>query len=103
MASADTGFRCLRVFFIKLFLLPRCFPQGNQVVVLSLRILSHFKDDGVKPVSNPPDGTVLLRPVRTLIQVIWVREDLLRRFEANSTPGTFPQPLALSLIEMKSH
>ena len=73
------------------------------MVVLSLRILSHFKDDGVKPVSNPPNGTVLLRPVRTLIQIIWVREDLLRLFEADSTPGTFPQPLALPLIKMKSH
>src|SRR5437879_7889470 len=36
IVSAATGFFRLRVLFIKLLLLLGCFPQGHEVVVLSL-------------------------------------------------------------------
>src|ERR1700674_2323334 len=47
MASADTGFRGLRVFCIKLLLLFSGPPERHEVVVLSLFVLAHFEDDGV--------------------------------------------------------
>src|ERR1035441_413811 len=98
MASADTGFLCLRVFFIKLLLLPGCLPESHQVAVLSLRVFPHLKDDCVKPASDPPNDTVLFRHVRTLIEVIRMRKDLLHLFEADSAPGIRPQPLAFPQI-----
>src|ERR1017187_54324 len=103
MASADTGFLCLRVFFIKLLLLPGCLPESHEVDVLSLCVFPHLKDDCVEPVSNPPNGTVLFRHVRTLIEVIRMRKDLLHLFQADSAPGIRPQPPAFPLLNMQSH
>src|SRR6266851_5336805 len=45
MASADTGFRRLRVFFIELLLLLRGLPESHKVVVLSIFVLPHFEND----------------------------------------------------------
>src|ERR1039458_485284 len=59
MVSADTGFVCLRVFFIKPLLLPGCLPESRQVTILSLCVFAHLEDDCVKPVPNPPNSTLL--------------------------------------------
>src|SRR5271163_2281321 len=75
--SADTGFFDLRMLLIKFLLLPGCFPESYEVVVLSRLVLPHLKNDGVEPLSDPADGAVLLRQVRPLIEVIRPEENLL--------------------------
>jgi hypothetical protein len=54
IASADTGFRRLRVFSIKLSLLLGGLPEGHKVVVLSLFVLTHFENDGVQLLPAQP-------------------------------------------------
>src|ERR1022692_1820439 len=63
MVSADTGFRGLRVLFIKLLLLRGSFPESHEVVIVSFLVLPHFKNDGVQLFSDPTDRAVLLRPI----------------------------------------
>src|ERR1035437_5348191 len=55
MASADTGFRRLRVFCIKLLLLLGGLPESHEVVVLSFFILPHFEYHGVQLLPPPAD------------------------------------------------
>src|SRR3984893_13671937 len=55
IASADTGFRRLRVFSIKLLLLLGGLPEGHKVVVFSLFVLTHFENDGAQPLPHPAD------------------------------------------------
>src|ERR1700737_2806146 len=85
MASADTGFRGLRVFSIKLLLLLGCLPESHKVVVLSFFVLPHFENDGVQLLPHPADRPVLFAKIRALIKVVWVRKDLLRLFESDTS------------------
>src|ERR1700719_627566 len=59
MASADTGFRRLRVFSIKLLLLLGGLPERHEVVVLSVFVLPHFENDSVQLLPHPADRPVL--------------------------------------------
>src|ERR1700730_1878422 len=85
MVSADTGFRDLRVFFIKLVLLLGGLPGRYEVVVLSFFVLPHFENDGVQLLPHPADRPVLFGQIRALVKVVWVREDLLRLFESDAS------------------
>src|ERR1700722_3257882 len=103
MASAGKGFCGLRVLLIKSLLLSGGFPQSHEAVVLSFVVLSHLKNDGVQPLAHPPDGPILLRPIRAAIEVVGVRKNLFYLFESDASLRVRPQPLALALIELKSH
>src|ERR1700687_4178206 len=59
MASADTGFRRLRVFCIKLLLLLVGLPERDEVVKLSFLVLPHFENDGIQLLPHPADRPVL--------------------------------------------
>src|ERR1700677_4878062 len=85
MVSADTGFRRLRVFFIKLLLLLGGLPESHKVVVFSLFVLSHFKNDGIQLFLHPTDCPILLGQMRALVKIVWVRENLLRLFESDTS------------------
>ena len=85
MASAGTGFRGLRVFFIKIVLLFGRFPESDKVVTLSFLVLPHLKNDGVQMLSDPTDRPVLLGPIRALVKVVWVRENFLRLFKSDAS------------------
>src|SRR4029077_17027450 len=74
MASADTGFRRLRVFSIKLLLLLGGLPESHKVVVLSFFVLPHFENDRVQLLPHPADCPVLFGQIRALVKVVWVRE-----------------------------
>src|ERR1017187_5909975 len=84
MASADTGFRRLRVFSIKLLLLLCGLPESDEVVILSFFVFPHFENDGVQLLSHPADRPVLFGKIRALVEVVWVREDLLHLFESDA-------------------
>src|SRR5208282_2266909 len=84
MASAGTGLRGLRVFFIKLALLLGGFPESYEVVIFAFLVLPHLKNDGVQVLSHPTDRPVLLRPIGALVKVIWVRKDFLRFLEPDA-------------------
>src|ERR1700730_3962834 len=83
MASADTRFRGLRVFSIKLLLPFGGLPKSDEVIVLSFFVLPHFENDGVQMLSCPADRSVLFGQIRARVNVIWVRENLLDLFESD--------------------
>src|ERR1700731_3755164 len=64
IASADTGFRRLRVFSIKFLLLLGGLPEGHKMVVLYLFVLTQFENDGVQLLPHPArlPGTVRANP-----------------------------------------
>src|SRR5437660_5428254 len=101
--SAEAAFPDLLVFFIKLLLLFRRFPQSYKMVVLAVRVFSHLKDKGIEPGSNPTNRTLLFRNVQTLIEIERMREDLLRLFKSDSSPGVAPQLFALAQVEVEPH
>jgi hypothetical protein len=73
------------------------------VIVFALGIVPHLKYQGVQAVTYPPDRTILLRNVGTLIKVIRMREDLLRFLEPDSTLWVCPKPLAFPYIELEPY
>ena len=62
-ASADTGFRRLRVFCIKLLLLLSGLPECHEVVARFFFVLAHFEYDGVQLLTHPADRPVLFGQV----------------------------------------
>jgi hypothetical protein len=57
------------------------------MVILALRVLSHFKDEGVKPAGDPANRTLLFRDFQTLVKIERMRKYFLRFFERDSAPG----------------
>jgi len=73
------------VFSIKLLLLLGGLPESHKVVVFSLFVLSHFKNDGIQLLPHPADCPVLLGQIRALVKIVRVRENLLRLFESGAS------------------
>jgi hypothetical protein len=73
------------------------------VVELTLGVIAHFKDEGVEPLPNPANGTMLLRQVRALVLIVRTQENLLRLLKPDASPRVLPQPLAFRSIKMKAH
>ncbi len=73
------------------------------MVELSFGILPNLKNHRVQAVTDPTDGAMLNREVRTLVGVVGMKENLLHFLEADSAPGISPQALALPLIEVEPH
>ena len=103
MASADAGFRRLRVFCIELLLLFGGLPESHELVILSLFVLARFENDRVQLLSHPTDCTVLFGQVRALVKLVGVRENLLRFFESDASLRICTERAALSLIEVNPH
>ena len=61
------------------------------MVELPFGVFPNFKNHSIEAVTHPADGAVLMREIRALIQIIPVKENLLRLFEANSTLGIPPK------------
>jgi hypothetical protein len=61
-------------------------PKRNEVINLAFIILSNLEDKRVQAFCHPSDRAVLLRQIRSLIEVIRVGENLLRFLEADA-PG----------------
>jgi hypothetical protein len=78
-----------------MLLLLRRLPQGDKVVVLTLIVFSHLKNESVKPARNPSNRPLLLRSFKTMVEVKRVRKYLLSLFEPNPASGVRPQPFAL--------
>src|SRR5690242_6429387 len=93
----------LRVFFIKMLLLLCRLPQSNKVVVLTLIVFSNLKNESVEPARNPSNRALLLRSVKTIVEIKRVRKYLLRLFEPNTASGVRPQPFALRRVEVEPH
>src|SRR5215469_13820738 len=83
MFSADTGFFCLRVLFIKFLLLLSRFPQRDEVIVLSVAVFPHFKNERLQPFSHPANSPVLLWHIRALVKVVGMLKYLLRLFKSD--------------------
>jgi len=60
-----------------LFLLSR-FPQRHEVIVLSVTVFPHFKNERVQPFSHPANSPVLLWDIRALVKVVGMLKYLLR-------------------------
>jgi hypothetical protein len=66
------------------------------VVILAFCILTHLQDDGEEFVSDSADGTVLFWEVGALVEIIWVRKDLLRFFKTDAAPRVLSQTPTLA-------
>ena len=78
------------------------FPESDEVVIFSFLVLPHLKNDGVQVLSHPTDCPVLLGPIRALVEIVWVRKDLLPLFEPDASFRVCSEPSTLALIEVKS-
>ena len=88
--SADTGFFCLRVLFIKFLLLLSRFPQRHEVIVLSVTVFPHFKNVRVQPFSHLGNSLLLLWDIRALIKVVGMLKYLLRLLKPDPSSGVRP-------------
>lgn len=70
---------------------------------LSFLVFSNFKDHGIKAITYPSDGAMLNRQVGALVEVIRMKEHLLRFFKADSAPWIPPKAFALPRIKVESH
>ena len=73
------------------------------MVELSLGVFPDLKNHGIETLTHPADGTVLMREIGALVQVVRVEENLLHLLEADSTLGILPKFLALPRIEVEAH
>src|SRR5271157_5838915 len=76
IASAGIFLLPLRILFIELLLLSGCLPQSHQVVVLTLLVVPHLKDERVQTISHPTNSPVLFWKVRSVVEVVRSGEDL---------------------------
>jgi hypothetical protein len=80
MASASTCFFCVRMLFINLLLPFGSSPQRHKVIILSLVIFPDLKNDRVERFSHPANCAILLRQIRSLVNIVRVREHFLLCF-----------------------
>src|SRR5437588_8764882 len=81
--SAEGALRRLRVVFIELLFLLCRFPKSYQMVVFATFICSDFENQRIKLLLYPTYRPILLRQIRTLIEVVGSREYLFSFFETN--------------------
>ena len=53
--------------------------------MFSFLVFSHLENDGVQLLPHPADRPVLLGPIGALVEIVWVRKDLLRLFESDAS------------------
>src|SRR5438105_7674675 len=101
--SADTVRFVLEVVFIKLLFHASRFPQSHEAIVFSAFICPDFKNQRIESPTRPPDGTILLRPILTLIEMIRMTKYLLRFLETNTALRILSESSALLLIKLEAH
>jgi hypothetical protein len=75
---------------MKLLLLRSRFPECHEVIVLSVVIFSHLKNEREKVLSCSANGSVLLWHIRALVKVVGMLKDLLRLLKADPAFGVRP-------------
>jgi hypothetical protein len=70
---------------------------------LALLVFPDLKDDGIQPVTHPPDGEKLLWNVGPSIKPIRLREQLARLLKSDPAPGIRPETLAFPRIKAEAH
>jgi hypothetical protein len=70
---------------------------------LAFGVFPDLKDHGVEPFTHPANRAMVNRKIRTIIEVIRVKENLLHFLETDSTLGVPPKAAALPLIEVEPH
>jgi hypothetical protein len=73
------------------------------VIELAFGVFPDLKNHSVEAIAHPADGSMLMREIHALIQIIRVKEDLLCLLKADTTLGIPPKGLALPRIEVESH
>ena len=53
------------------------------MIELAVFVLAYFKDEGVEPLINPTDGSMLFGHVGTVVLVVGAGEELLCFFESD--------------------
>lgn len=99
ISSADR--EPLNVFGIILLFLFGGFPGGDEVVVLSFRVMPDLKDHGTEAPAAPPGCTELFRIVLLLVNQVRLVKNLPRLLQAD--PMLFLNGIALRLIELEAH
>jgi hypothetical protein len=72
------------------------------VVILSLLVLAHLKDNRVEAATHTSNSTVLFPRIRASVKVIGMRENLLRLFKSDFSLGVRLQPSTLAPAESKT-
>lgn len=101
--SAETGRLVLRVFFIKDSFLTGRLPQGDQVIILAVIVLSDFEYDRIEFAFDPANSSVLLRYVGAMIQIEWLSEQLLCFLKSDTPARILSQGVALRFAESEPH
>ena len=57
------------------------------MIELAFGVFPDLKNHGVEAIAYPADGTVLMREIRALVQVVRMKENLLRLLETDTTLG----------------
>jgi hypothetical protein len=102
ISSAGIGFRRLTVLGIDSLLLARSSPKRNQMVELALLVFSYFKDERIEVWAHPANRSILLREIRSLVQIVRAIEDCPRLFKSDAVLGSLPQALAFARIEVEA-
>jgi hypothetical protein len=87
-AVGAAGF-ALDIFGIDSFFLSSRSPGRNQMVVLTIRIISDFEDDRTQGIAAPTYCAELFRIIAPLVHQVSLVKDLLRLFEANAVSSLY--------------
>ena len=73
------------------------------MVILAFTVFCDLENHRVEPPAHPPNRPVLVRLIRTGIQIVRMRPYLLSFFEANSALWVLTQFVALLWVESEAH
>ena len=73
------------------------------MIELAFGVFPDLKNHGVEAIAYPTDGTVLMREIRALVQVVRMKENLLRLLETDTAFGIPAEAPALPRVEVESH
>src|SRR5437764_7945216 len=82
--SADTIRFVLEAFFIQSLFRASRLPQRHEVIVFSIFITSHFKDNRIESAADPANRAILLWNLGALVKVIGMAKYLLGFLKTNS-------------------
>lgn len=68
------------------------------MVVFASLVTPNLEDQGIKALSRPANRSILRGNIRTLVEVIRVRENFLRFLKTDPPPEVLPQSLAVAGI-----
>ena len=66
-------------------------------------VLPDFKDDGIQPVTHPPNGQELFRNIGPAIEPIRSGKQLPSLFEPYTSVWIRPEAVAFSSVKAKTH